>query len=478
MKQYDTAIQCFETHIKIDSQNSETHFHLAQAWQQKNNIEKAKAHYQKAIEINATYMPAYQKLIPLLRNDQAITICKQGLKADGKNIALRKKLIEILIQKNQLEEALKQCNTCIKIQPLQLQHQIKKAQIFTLQNKLDQAIEIFKTILKIQPNNKNIQYNIAHLSKKNGQYEKAIHLLRKIEGDNPKNPKIMLALAQSYLSLGYYKQGWQYMHAYNNRKQINIRLQNIDNIAGKIILIQAELNCNQTIQLIRYAKLVKDKGAKKIVVQSPNQLIKLLEQCPYIDEVISSDRRDVCPFHKLVQLSSLPYLFDTTLQQVPCEIPYLFPEKEMYTFWQQKLQKDNLYKIGVYITKESGIPIEKVMDIAQKKQASIYFLNNIANTNYLQHIANDKIIHHFGKGFTECTPDIVHLSALLPQFDLVICCDSLVAHLAGALAVPTCIILPKVTDWQWSTKSDHTPWYPTIQMFRQEAPQGVAAQTP
>jgi len=468
IKNYDKSIVFFQKRLQIDANCHQTHFNLAKAWEQKNNLEKAKKHYKKAIEINATYVPAYQNLIKIVKKDEAIKICKQGIKTDKKNIELRKKLIELLIQEKKLNKALQHCNKLIDMQPLHLPFQIKKAQILTLQNKFNHAIHIFENILKIQPNNKNILYNIAHLHKKNGQYEKAIHLLKKIEASEPENTKIILAMAQSYLSLGYYKYGWQYINKYNRKKQSNIRLTNTEDIAGKIILIQGELYCNQMIQLIRYAKLVKDKGAKKIIVQSPNQLVELLKQCPFIDEVISSDKRESCPFHKLVQLSSLPHIFGTTLENVPCETPYIFPEKEKLAFWQQILQEDKKYKVGLYVTKKSNIAAEKLMEIAKIKNISIYFLSNITDTHYLKHVENNTIIHNFGKGFYQNSQDISQLSAILPHLDLVICCDSFVAHLAGALAIPACVILPKVTNWQWPSKIAHTPWYPTVKLFRQQ----------
>jgi hypothetical protein len=52
----------------------------------------------------------------------------------------------------------------------------------------------------------------------------------------------------------------------------------------------------------------------------------------------------------------------------------------------------------------------------------------------------------------------------------------MMAHLAGALGVPTWTLLQAEADWRWMEQRDDSPWYPTMRLFRQEHPgcwQGV-----
>jgi ADP-heptose:LPS heptosyltransferase len=63
--------------------------------------------------------------------------------------------------------------------------------------------------------------------------------------------------------------------------------------------------------------------------------------------------------------------------------------------------------------------------------------------------------------------DFHQTAALLENVDLVITCDTAVAHLGGALGVPTWVAIPKSADWRWFLDREDSPWYPTMRLFRQ-----------
>jgi ADP-heptose:LPS heptosyltransferase len=63
--------------------------------------------------------------------------------------------------------------------------------------------------------------------------------------------------------------------------------------------------------------------------------------------------------------------------------------------------------------------------------------------------------------------DLTETAALVTTLDLVITTDTCIAHLAGAMAKPTWILLPHLADWRWMEQLETTPWYPTVRLFRQ-----------
>jgi hypothetical protein len=58
-------------------------------------------------------------------------------------------------------------------------------------------------------------------------------------------------------------------------------------------------------------------------------------------------------------------------------------------------------------------------------------------------------------------------AALMSNLDLVICSDTSIPHLAGALGAPVWVALPRIADWRWLLERQDSPWYPTMRLFRQ-----------
>src|SRR5438270_12370617 len=57
--------------------------------------------------------------------------------------------------------------------------------------------------------------------------------------------------------------------------------------------------------------------------------------------------------------------------------------------------------------------------------------------------------------------------AVMKGLDLVVSCDTAIAHLAGALGVPAWVALKSAPCWRWMSDRDDSPWYPSLRLFRQ-----------
>jgi ADP-heptose:LPS heptosyltransferase len=65
--------------------------------------------------------------------------------------------------------------------------------------------------------------------------------------------------------------------------------------------------------------------------------------------------------------------------------------------------------------------------------------------------------------------DFSDSAAIISQLDLVICVDTAILHVAGALNIPCWVLLSYYgTDWRWPNKESGEPWYSNkMRLFRQ-----------
>ena len=94
-----------------------------------------------------------------------------------------------------------------------------------------------------------------------------------------------------------------------------------------------------------------------------------------------------------------------------------------------------------------------------------------------QRPADAAAIAGLGSSFIDLAPrlgDFADTAAAVAALDLVISVDTAVAHLAGAMGRPVWVLLPHAQDWRWLRDREDTPWYPSMRLFRQRAPQAWA----
>ena len=63
--------------------------------------------------------------------------------------------------------------------------------------------------------------------------------------------------------------------------------------------------------------------------------------------------------------------------------------------------------------------------------------------------------------------DFSDTAAALENLDLIICNDTSLAHLAGAMKKPCFVLLPHVYNWRWHSDLTKCDWYDCVKIYRQ-----------
>lgn len=340
-----------------------------------------------------------------------------------------------------------------------------------------EAIELFEQSLIYEPESIEAHYNAGYLLREKGAFAQALPHYEHILSKQPQHAAAHLGRAIINLAFGNYEAGWPefewHLGSESSDDVQTLKKMIAHNISlkNKIILLRAEWGAGDTIQMIRYAQLLHERGAFVVVHLLHESLVPLFKQQKYLDQVVPPSE---CPppFHFQIPMMNLPSVFCTTVNTVPSKTPYLIIENVRAKQWQSHLAQDRNYKIGLcwkgnYIHgPEKFIPLSYLAQLANIPSVSLYSLQRIHGLDQLELLENQQTIHTFDETF-DAIP-FLDTASVMQNLDLIITVDTSIAHLAGALNVPVWVILPQKADWRWMLERNDTVWYPSMKLFRQK----------
>jgi len=361
---------------------------------------------------------------------------------------------------------------------------------------LTAAINAYKQALEIDPNYPNALYNLGYTLRIAKKIDEALPYLHRAEQLKADYTDAHIALAQSYWAKADYDNAWRYYKKRWNMfgvdpSNMNIPLWDGCDLKDKKILLYAEQGLGDTLQFIRYAKILKEMGATVLCkVQKP--LIALLSTVPYIDTIITTIGNT--PLDYQAPLLDIPGIIKTDADSIPAEIPYLKADEKLVALWKSKLSDDPVvakdydgrgsnFKVGLCWHVEAQHEIDKspwekrsvnvdlFTPLSKIKNISFYSLQKMSGEEQLKNLPKNFVVHTFGPDFDEQHGRFMDTAAVIMNLDLIITVDTSIAHLAGAMGKKVWMLLPYTPDPRWYNEGSTTSWYPTMRLFRQTKPQ-------
>jgi FkbM family methyltransferase len=245
---------------------------------------------------------------------------------------------------------------------------------------------------------------------------------------------------------------------------------NGQDLHGKTLLLWVEQGFGDTFQFIRYAAHVKALGATVLVVVRDG-LERVLAGCRGIDRLVRRD--EPTPYFDYhCPLMSLPRVFGTDLDTIPATTPYLRPDDDAMRKWRGRLPETARRRVGIVWAGSPAHPNDRYRSIALEQLRPVLAIEGVQFVSLQKGPATEAL------GSLPPGIDIVDLGdqledfsdtlAVLDQLDLVVCVDTSVAHLAGALGTPVWVLLPFPADFRWLERRTDSPWYPSARLFRQD----------
>ncbi len=349
--------------------------------------------------------------------------------------------------------------------------------LLDLQN-LDRCVESYQSAIKLAPKHAELYNSLGLALKEKGQFKEALEaydIAFLLAPDNAEihNNKAILMLLSGDLRKGFHEYEWRKLkrERYGNRDYVQPEWRGED-ISGKTLLIHHEQGMGDAVQFSRYLTLLEHYKVNVIYAAHPplRRLLSSQGDIQFVDPNNSNLQFDYhCP------LLSLPLALGTTLDTIPAAIPYLRALPERVDKWRKRIGSEG-FKIGVawqgsggrFATNRLFSPLyfKALQDLPNVRLIGLHKAPLYAPWDLPEGIH----IEPLGPDFDMETDAFLDTAAAIEVLDLVISCDTAIAHIAGAMGKPCWVILRHVPHWVWMMERPDSPWYPSIRLFRQKRP--------
>ena len=448
LKQRDIAFTIFSKIISLDREHCQAFFQRGRIYIQKKQYDNAITDFDCALSIDPDFFEAIS----------------------SRGIAHSKQL--------DFDSALSDFCKAVKIRPQSSDAFYNRALAHKNLNKFDLAVADYTQAIELNPNHFQALNNRGMAFRELRQFDKAIEdfdsciALKADFADGYWNK------ALTHLMIGDYENAWRlYEHRWDS-PNFTSRKRNFDkplwlgspSLAGKTILLHSEQGLGDSLQVSRYIKKFEELSCT-VLLEVERPLMRIMECLLPATQIIEKDS-DLPAFDFHCPLMSLPLAFQTSVKTIPFSSSYLSAKPDRVKWWQDYLGKAAKPRIGLTWR---GNPDNRndqrrsieLTDIIHDLSPDFDWYSLQMEVSDAEECMINNINHltHFGS----LIGDFAETAAFCAVLDTVICVDTSIAHLCGAIGQPVHLLLSYNADSRWHACGDSTPWYESMRIHRQGA---------
>ena len=343
----------------------------------------------------------------------------------------------------------------------------------------DDAIAAYRRALERKPEHATAWNNLGLALQAANRLPEAIAAFRNALANAPSFAHAHWNLALALLSSGEYAEGWREYEWRLRLPELGGRVPalpvprwNGQDLIGRTLLVTAEQGLGDSLQFIRFAAPLAERGIR-VVVRAAATLCQLLATAGGVAATVAVDEPlPACDAE--IPLLSLPLMLDTRAADIATGGPYLRCDASLRTAAAASVARAAVgtFSIGVAWAgaahhlndRRRSMPLAMLAPLFAMSGVTWFSLQKGPPEQQVADVAAARNLIRL-----DPQSDFSHTAALIDALDAVISVDTSVAHLAGALGKPLYLLLPFAPDWRWGITGDSTPWYSAARLLRQRA---------
>lgn len=457
--------------------------------------ERALTSFKKALKTNPNLVPVILNCgvahAELGQRDLAENYFSQALQRDARSVEAHVQLGTLLQRRFKFEEASAHFRHVLEIDPNHALSHGMLGEGLLLQGRFEEAQAHMEKAIALNPKLASVYDNLALLAENQGRHDDALMWFERAIEQKPDFAGSRFNRAVVRLRRGDFAQG---LEEYEWRWRIpNTRLSTLarafpqpqwqgEDLNGGTLLIWGEQGVGDEIRMAALAQDLITRG-ENIALECDKRLIRFFERSFPQAKIIA--RRE--PPAKIAADPSIAYHSpaESLIRYVRPSLAH-FPKREKYLTadpartadFRQRLKGTDQARPLIGLSWGSYNP--QLMQGKTTLLADWAPILNIKDALFvgLQYgdtrKERDTVEQELGLTMSHLTDldlikDLDGLAALISACDLVITVSNTTAHLAGALGVPTWVLLPfgHFQPWYWFSERSDSPWYPSVKLYRQ-----------
>ncbi len=498
------AAPCYEQAIRLRPDYADAWYNLANVLKRQVELEEAVHYFRETVRLRPDFPEAYNNMATLLyalnRFDEALACCHEALRMRPdfpdaqanlatitedfrQRVAPQASSLAALPCSAKLDEASRCYRETLRLRPNHAEACNNLGSILDRQGKFAEAEIQYRESIRLRPNNAEAISNLGIALLRQNKLDDAGYYYDEALRQQPDLGAAHWNRSLLWLLRGDFQRGWaEYEWRWTQPKFIKREFSQPrwdgSALDGKTILLYAEQGLGDTLQFIRYATMAADRGAK-VIVECQRIAIPLLAGVRGIHRLVAQDT-PLPPFDVQLPLLSVPGVLHTELGTIPGAVPYLKIDPALVERWRREIGTPKRLggrrlQVGVVwqgnpansTDRQRSIPLSHFAVLAKLDGVQLISLQKGPGTEQLHALQGRFPIVDLESRLGPPAESLTNIAAILESLDLVISCDTAIAHLAGALAVPVWLAIAVVPDWRWLLGREDTPWYPTMRLFRQ-----------
>jgi tetratricopeptide (TPR) repeat protein len=350
------------------------------------------------------------------------------------------------------------------------------------QGELAEAGASYQRALMLKPDLAEVHLNLGNIFKSLGDVDSSLSCYRRALALNPASAEAAVAESMALLLRGNFASGWKNFEQRWQTKDYDTQMRtyaqplwNGEKLATGRLLIWGEQGIGDEIM---FAGLIPDaiRTGNRCMLDCDARLRPLFSRSfPSVEVVSSIARENHLDFDIAAHLpsGSLPGLFrNSTAAFEATTSPYLVADPSVRSRFRARYA-DGRKLVGLaWHTKNKKTGRSRSIDLALLaplfSRPGIRWVSlQYGDSGTLEEQARAAHAPVLIDPEVDQLTNLDDFAAQIAAMDLVITIDNSTAHLAGALGVPTWVLLPFAPDWRWQLNCADSPWYPTLRLFRQ-----------